>query len=151
MLKKKKKDLCQHPASPRTVAFSAPDLSAGHCQPTSLHQRLLDTHRQVWLSLLWGHCCFSWVLVHTRFHCALWESVSLEVLSPFADPQVGKSVMGSRTVITVQELLLYNCSLVCGLSAQRLYSVANGDLLQEDLCHTPHLSGLLQPGPLSPL
>ena len=23
-----------------------------------LHQRLLDTHRQVWLSLLWGHCSF---------------------------------------------------------------------------------------------
>ena len=23
-----------------------------------LHWRLLDTHGQVWLSLLWGHCCF---------------------------------------------------------------------------------------------
>ena len=23
-----------------------------------LHQRLLDTYRQVWLSLLWGHCSF---------------------------------------------------------------------------------------------
>ena len=23
-----------------------------------LHQRLLDTHRQVWISLLWGHCSF---------------------------------------------------------------------------------------------
>ena len=23
-----------------------------------LRQRLLDTHRQVWLSLLWGHCSF---------------------------------------------------------------------------------------------
>ena len=23
-----------------------------------LHWRLLDTHRQVWLSLLWGHCSF---------------------------------------------------------------------------------------------
>ena len=23
-----------------------------------LHQRLLDTHRQVWFSLLWGHCSF---------------------------------------------------------------------------------------------
>ena len=23
-----------------------------------LHQRLLDTHRQVWVSLLWGHCTF---------------------------------------------------------------------------------------------
>ena len=23
-----------------------------------LHQRLLDTHRQVWVSLVWGHCSF---------------------------------------------------------------------------------------------
>ena len=23
-----------------------------------LHQSLLDTHRQVWVSLLWGHCFF---------------------------------------------------------------------------------------------
>ena len=23
-----------------------------------LHRRLLDTHRQVWVSLLWGHCSF---------------------------------------------------------------------------------------------
>ena len=25
---------------------------------TRLHRRLLDTHRQVWVSLLWGHCSF---------------------------------------------------------------------------------------------
>ena len=36
----------------RTVVFSAPDTSAGLCR------RLLDTHRQVWLSLLWVHCTF---------------------------------------------------------------------------------------------
>ena len=41
----------------RTVVFSAPDPTAGHCPPT-LHQRLLDTHRKVWLSLLWGHFSF---------------------------------------------------------------------------------------------
>ena len=32
-----------------------------------LHQRAQNTHRQVWLSLLWGHCSFLLVLVHTRF------------------------------------------------------------------------------------
>ena len=37
--------------APRTVLFSAHDPTAGHCPPT-LHQRLLDTHRKVWLSLL---------------------------------------------------------------------------------------------------
>ena len=39
------------------VILSAPDQATGHCRP-SLHWRLLDTHRQVWLSLLWGHYSF---------------------------------------------------------------------------------------------
>ena len=34
-----------------------PTLAAGHHFPC-LHQGLLDTHRQVWVSLLWGHCSF---------------------------------------------------------------------------------------------
>ena len=29
-----------------------------------VHQSLLDTHRQVWLSLLWS----PWVLVHIKFY-----------------------------------------------------------------------------------
>ena len=40
-----------------TVAFSAPDPEAGHPDPR-LCQRLLNTHRQGWVSLLWGHCSF---------------------------------------------------------------------------------------------
>ena len=40
-----------------TAALIVPDPAPGHCRP-HLHQRLLDTHRQVWLSLLWGHCSF---------------------------------------------------------------------------------------------
>ena len=35
----------------------------------------------------------------------------------------------------VWEFPWYNCSAVCGLSAQRLCGGANGDLLQEGLCH----------------
>ena len=66
------------------------------------------------------------------------------------DPQVGKSVVNPRTVITVQELLWYNCSPVCESSSQWLYGGANGDVLQEDLCHKLHLPGLLQSEPLSP-
>ena len=47
-----------------------------HSVPPTLQQatagphfcrRLLDTHRQVSVSLLWGHCSFLLVLVHTRF------------------------------------------------------------------------------------
>ena len=36
-------------------------------------------------------------------------------------PQVGKSVVGPRTFAIVQERLWYNCSAVCGSSAQWLY------------------------------
>ena len=45
--------------------------------------------------------------------------------------------VGPRTFATVWELLWYNCSPVWGSSAWWLYSGANGELLQEDLCHTP--------------
>ena len=37
--------------------LSAPDPEAGHPDPR-LCQRLLNTHRQGWVSLLWGHCSF---------------------------------------------------------------------------------------------
>ena len=47
------------------------------------------------------------------------------------------------------EFLWYNCSPVCEFPAQQLYSGANGDLLQDDLCHMLHHPGLLQPEPLS--
>ena len=51
------KDLCQHTAAPRTVVVSTPDPVAGHCRP-HLCWRVPSTPRQVWLSLLWGHCSF---------------------------------------------------------------------------------------------
>ena len=41
-----------------------------------LHQRLLDTHGQVWVSLLWGHCSFLPGPSVYSFVCALPESVS---------------------------------------------------------------------------
>ena len=36
-----------------------------------------------------------------------------------------------------------------GSSARQLYGGVKGDLLQDDLCHTPCLPGLMQPEPLS--
>ena len=53
-----------------------------------LHWRLLDTHGQVWVSLLWGHSSFLLCLVQTRFFCALQESVS-PVLCKFWQLYVG--------------------------------------------------------------
>ena len=41
----------------RTATLRAPNPAAGHGRPTP-PQRLLDTHGQVWVSLLWGHCSF---------------------------------------------------------------------------------------------
>ena len=77
------------------------------------------------------------------------KSNSLGVLSPFANTQMEKSVVGLRTFSIVQEFLWYNCSPVCESSAQWLYGGAMSDLLQEDLYHMLHLPGLLQQEPLS--
>ena len=38
-----------------------------------LHQRLQDTHRQVWLSLLWGHCSS-----HSHVCCESWTIKNVE-------------------------------------------------------------------------
>ena len=58
-----------------TAALSAPDPAAGPAGPR-LCWSLLDTHRQVWVSLLWGSLPFSpgsWCA--PGFVCALQESV----------------------------------------------------------------------------
>ena len=95
--------------------------------------------------LLWGHCSF--LLgpgVHKVLLCLLrvcfsssvikshWPSKSdfLGVLSPFAGSTGWEICLGPRTFATVQELLWYNCSPVCGLPVQWLYSGPNGDLLK---------------------
>ena len=41
----------------RTAALGAPYPAAGHRQPMPLLE-ILDTHGQVWVCLLWGHCSF---------------------------------------------------------------------------------------------
>ena len=131
-----------------------------------LHPRLSDTHRQVWLSHLLGHCSFllcpgahkvlfvpsKCLFPHScgssviKFH---WLSKS-NSLGVFLDPQVGKSVVSPRTFITVWKLPWYNCSPVCVLSAWWLYGGANVNLLQEDLHYTLCLPGMLQPETLPP-
>ena len=114
---------------------------------------------------LWGHCsfllgpgvhevllclprvCFSSSVIKSH-----WPSKSdlLGVLSHFAGSTGWDICLGPRTFATVQELLWYNCSPVCGSSALWLCSGINDNLLQEDLCHMLHLPGLLQPERLSP-
>ena len=133
-----------------------------------IHRRLLDTHRQVWISLLWGYCSFLlgpgahkvlfvpskmsvsryWGSSVIKFHWPS-KSNSLGVLSPSARSPGSEICVGPRSFATVWELLWYNCSPICGSSAWELCDGANANFLQEDLCHMPHLPGLLQPDPLS--
>ena len=46
-----------------------------------LHWRLLDTHGQVWVSLLWGHCSFLLGPGAQGSVCALQESISQPCVS----------------------------------------------------------------------
>ena len=41
-----------------TLLHSMPQTLEQAIADPCLHQRLLDTHGQVWVSLLWGHCSF---------------------------------------------------------------------------------------------
>ena len=129
-----------HGAPPRTAAISVPDPTAGLSQPTSPAetpghaQASLDWSLVGLLLLSPGSWCTQ------GFVCALQESVfpqscgssvikshwpsksnSLRILSPFAEPQVGKSVVEPRTFIAARELLWYNCSLVCVLPTWQLF------------------------------
>ena len=40
------------------LLYSVPPTLQQATTDPGLHQRLLDIHRQVWVSLLWGHCSF---------------------------------------------------------------------------------------------
>ena len=108
----------------RTAALSAPDPSAGHPQPTPLSEAPGHSQASLGQSLL-GTLLLSPISWCTQGSvCALQESVSPVlwqfcnqiplaskvkfpgVLCPLPDPQVGKSAVGPRTFLTVQEFFL---------------------------------------------
>ena len=151
-----------------TAALSAPKPSVAHMlHDPCLYQRFLDIHKQVWVSLLWSHCSFLLCLgvqkvlfVPSTTVCPQ-SCVSSVIKShwpqsqipwgfsvPLLVPQVGKSVVGSRTFLTVRGFLWYNCFAVCGSSARWLYGGVNGNLLQVGLWHRLCETGLLHPEPL---
>ena len=96
--------------------------------------RLPNTLTQVWLSLLWDNCSFllragayRFCLCSPRVSVSpvLWKSViksrwrlTADSLVSLLVPHVGKFVLGPRTFSTVQELLWYNFSPVCGCIIQ---------------------------------
>ena len=57
-----------------------------------LHWRLLDTHRQVWVSLLWGHCSFLRGPGTQGSVCALQGSISQSCVSS------GSSTVGAYAI-----------------------------------------------------
>ena len=58
-----------------SATLSAPTLQQATADPC-LCRRLLDTHRQVWVNLLWGHCSFLLGPGAQGSVCVLRESVS---------------------------------------------------------------------------
>ena len=66
-----------------TAALSAPTLKQAPADP-HLSRRLLDTHGQVWVSLLWGHSSF---LLDTGAHTLL-HSMPPSLLQPIPDPHL---------------------------------------------------------------
>ena len=119
-----------------TAALSARYPAADHCPPmppletwghsqASLGQSLLgycsfflgsDAHRVLFLpsKSLFPQSCVSSVINPT----GLQSQILWEFSVPLLDPQVWKSVVGPRTFLPVWEFLWYNCSAVCGSSAQ---------------------------------
>ena len=118
-----------------TVVFSAPDPAAGHCWPPPPLETPGHSQASLAQSLVGTLLLFPGSWYTKGFLCAFQESVS-PVLSkfwikshwppkskpwgfsvPLPDPQVGKSVMGPRTFLTVWEFLWCNYSTVHGPSA----------------------------------
>ena len=62
-------------AIPRSAAPRAHALRQATADP-HLHWKLLDTYRQVWVSLLWGHCSFLLCPGAQGSVCTLQESIS---------------------------------------------------------------------------
>ena len=139
----------------RSLSTQAPPETPGHSQ-ASLSQSLVaslllppgillvpGTHKVLFVpsKSLFPQSCGSSVIKS----CCPSKSNFLGILSPFAGSPGRGICCGPWNFATVKELLWYNCSTICGSSTCLLYGGANGNLLQEDWCHTSHLPGLLQP------
>ena len=121
--------------APRTVVFSAPVPTTGHCRPMPPQETPGQSQASLAQSLV-GSLSFLLGSGAHKVFCALQESVSpvlwkfcnqiplafkfkfLAVLLPIRDLQVGKSAVDPTTFTTVTEVLWYNCFPVCGSSAQ---------------------------------
>ena len=115
-----------------TAALNVPDPTAGYHWPTSPlettrhSQASLDQSLVGSLLLSPGCAQVLFVLSKSLFPQSCVSSIikshwppksnSLEFSDPLPDPQIGKSVVGPRTFLTVWEYLWYICLEVCGKS-----------------------------------
>ena len=132
---------------------------------------LLDTHRQVWLFLLWGHCSFllgpgghTVMFVPTKSLCfpspvQVLYQVLLTVKVRFPGDSQSLCWIPRLGSLLWDLELLQQCEnsfgilvlqFVCRLPGGSIFIGTNGDVLQEDLGHTSRLPGLLLSEPLSP-
>ena len=107
--------------SMHTLLHSGPPTLKQATPDPHLHQRLLNTDRQVWVSLLLGHCSFLLGPGAHKVLCAPSQSLfpqfcvssiikshwppksnSLGFSVPLLDPHIGKSVVGPKTFLIVQ-------------------------------------------------
>ena len=113
------------------------------CQPTEFSTFLcMDTHRQVWLSLMWGHCSFllgPWcmqgfvVLSKCLFPQSRGSSL-IKVKFPGNSQSScwtcmwGKLLWALELLQQCEKFFGNNCSPVCGSFIWQLYIRANGNL-----------------------
>lgn len=133
-----------------------------------LPRRLSNTHRQEWLSHLWGPSSFFLSPGVHRFwffppgvllSLVLWK-LHNQILLTFKV----RSLEDSRSLCRIPRLRSLFWGLEFSQHSENFFVIivlhfvghlpdslrgTNGDLLREDSCHTPHLPGLLLPEPLS--
>ena len=90
----------------RTAALSAPNPTAD----PHLGQRLLDIYRQVWVSLLWGHCSF---LLGSGAHKVLFvpsKSLFHQFFVSSGKSMVGLKVTSSKRVYAIPRFAVLRAS-----------------------------------------
>ena len=84
-----------------TATFSAPNPAPGHCWTMPLPETLLDTHKQVWVNLFWGHCSF---LLGPGTHTFLFvpsKNLFPQSCVSFGNSMVGLMVPSSKRAYTI--------------------------------------------------
>ena len=115
-----------------TAALSVPDPAAAHRQPTPVPETHVHSQASLCQSLVGSLLLSPGSWCTQGFVCAPQESVSQSCVNSIIrshcppksnslgfsvslpNPWVGKSVVGSRTFLTVWEFLWYNCSVFVG-------------------------------------